>query len=115
RRPDRARAVGHGAAVLTGGRMPPPYRGILFDLFGTVIAFDVGRLPEITIAGERIRSTAGALQDRLAGWIPGVPPEEFWKAVIAVSEEMARARAWDHVELPSRELFRRALERVGCD
>src|SRR5262249_2515102 len=51
----------------------------------------------------------------LAEWVPDVPLAEFWQALIGVSEEMARARAYDHIELPSRERFRRALERVGCD
>jgi FMN phosphatase YigB (HAD superfamily) len=51
----------------------------------------------------------------LAEWVPDVTPAEFWQALLTVSEEMAAARVNDHVELPSRERFRRALERVGCD
>jgi len=47
--------------------------------------------------------------------VPGTTPEEFLRALVTVSDEMARARAHEHVELPSRERFRRALERVGCD
>jgi len=91
------------------------YRGMLFDLFGTVITFDAGRLPELTVLGERVRSTVGGLGDRLADWVPDTSPAEFWRALMTVSETMARVRAEDHVELPSRERFRRALERVGCD
>jgi FMN phosphatase YigB (HAD superfamily) len=37
------------------------------------------------------------------------------EALLSVSEEMARVRVYDHLELPSRERFRRALERVGCE
>src|SRR4029453_17019211 len=46
---------------------------------------------------------------------PGVRPEVFWHALAAVSEETAQRRARDHVEEPSRERFRRALARIGCD
>ena len=91
------------------------YRGMLFDLFGTVITFDAGRLPELTVLGERVRSTVGGLGDRLADWVPDTSPAEFWRALMTVSETMARVRAEDHVELPSRERFRRALELVGCE
>jgi FMN phosphatase YigB (HAD superfamily) len=94
--------------------MPAPYRGILFDLFGTLIAFDRERLPEATVRGERVRSTVGGLTPLLARWMPDVVPDEFLLALVTVSEEMARARADVLVELPSRERFRRALERVGC-
>jgi putative hydrolase of the HAD superfamily len=95
--------------------MRSPYRGVLFDLFGTLIAFEPQRLPELDAGGERVRSTVGALGPLLEEWVPGVSPGEFWRALLTVSEEMARARAYDHVEPPSRERFRRALERVGCD
>jgi len=93
----------------------PKFRGILFDLFGTLVRFDVERLPEIVVEGQRVHSTVGALAAVLAEWCPDVGLEAFWGALRTVSEEMARARVDDHVELPSRERFRRALERVGCD
>jgi putative hydrolase of the HAD superfamily len=92
-----------------------PYRGVLFDLFGTLIRFDAARLPVLEIDGERVHTTAITLADELAAWMPGVGVEELWRALLAVSDEMARARAYDHTELPSRERFRRALERLGCD
>src|SRR5262249_35151838 len=67
------------------------------------------------VAGRRMRTTVGALGTLLAELVPGTSAEEFLQALATVSDEMARARAYDHVELPSRERFRRALERVGCD
>jgi putative hydrolase of the HAD superfamily len=93
----------------------PPYRGVLLDLFGTLIRFDTTRLPTVRIHGQEIRSTVGGLGDVLARWVPGTSPEEFLPVLVTVSDEMARVRAYDHVELPSRERFRRALERIGCD
>jgi putative hydrolase of the HAD superfamily len=94
--------------------MARPYRGVLFDLFGTLIAFDRERLPEAPIRGELVRTTVGGLVPVLARCVPEVSPEQFLEALFTVSEEMSRARLDGHVELPSRERFRRALERVGC-
>jgi FMN phosphatase YigB (HAD superfamily) len=91
------------------------YRGVLLDLFGTLIAFDARRIPEMMVGAECVRTTVGGLTGLLAEWVPDVAPEDFFGALLSVSDEMARARAYDHVELPSRERFRRALERVGCD
>ena len=90
------------------------YRGVLLDLFGTLVHFDARRLPELPVGDERVRTTVGALGPLLAEWVPGVTPEAFWPVLLAVSEEMARARVEQLLELPSRERFRRALERVGC-
>ena len=95
--------------------MPPPYRGVLFDLFSTLILFDRDRLPEMEIGGRRLRTTVANLGDLLARWAPGVTREDFLQSIVTVSDEMARARRDDLVELPSRERFRRALERLGCE
>jgi putative hydrolase of the HAD superfamily len=95
--------------------MPSAWDAVLLDLFGTLLAFEPARLPEIEIEGRRVRSTLGALAPLLADVVPGVSLADAWQALMTVSEELAMARGYDHVELPSRERFRRALERVGCD
>jgi len=92
-----------------------PYRGVLFDLFGTLISFDLTSLPELEVGGTRMRTTIADLGGALAEWAPGVAVPDFVQAILTVSDEMARVRVYDHVELPSRERFRRALERVGCE
>ena len=86
--------------------MPAPYRGVLLDLFGTLITFEPGRLPEMQVGSERVRTTVAGLAASLATWAPGTTPEGFLQALVAVSDEMARGRTSDHVELPSRERFR---------
>jgi putative hydrolase of the HAD superfamily len=91
------------------------WRGVLFDLFGTLIGVESERLPELEIDGRRVRTTVGALGPLLTRWLPGVIPVEFLNILLTVSDEMARARAYDHIEWPSRERFRRALERAGMD
>ena len=50
------------------------YRGVLFDLFGTLIAFDPSRLPELAAGAERVRTTVAGLEALLAEWVPGVGP-----------------------------------------
>ena len=62
-----------------------------------------------------VRTTVGALGTLLAAYAPGVSAEAFWHALAGVSEEMDQRRLREHVEEPSRERFRRALARVGCD
>jgi FMN phosphatase YigB (HAD superfamily) len=94
--------------------MAAPYGGVLLDLFGTLITVDPGRLPELEVNGVRYRTTVAGLGDALAVWVPGVTVEAFARAFLAVSEELARARGTEHVELPSRERFRRALVQLGC-
>lgn len=91
------------------------YRGVLFDLFGTLIAVDGTRLPEMPIGERRVRSTLGGLVDLFAEFAPDATPADVWQAVTTASDELAQARAWDHVEFPSRERFRRALVLLGCD
>jgi HAD superfamily hydrolase (TIGR01549 family) len=88
---------------------------VLFDLFSTLILFDRDRLPEMEIGGRRLRTTVANLGTLLERWAPGVTREDFLQSIVTVSDEMARARRDDLVELPSRERFRRALERVGCE
>jgi len=90
-------------------------RAILLDLFGTLVLPDAERLPVLRIGGSSVRTTLPDLAGLLAHYAPGVDLVAFWHALAGVSEEVARQRARDHVEEPSRHRFRRALARVGCD
>src|SRR5205823_3301523 len=85
---------GRGRAPAIGA-MPAPYRGVLFDLFGTLVGFEAGRLPELEVDGVRHRTTVGGLGPALAEWVPGVALADFALALLAVSDELARARAVD--------------------
>lgn len=90
------------------------YRGVLFDLFGTLVHFDEQRLPAFDVEGRTLRTTVPALMPLLAEILPAVAAGELLLTLRRVSEEMARERI-DHREHPSRERFRRVLERLGCD
>jgi FMN phosphatase YigB (HAD superfamily) len=93
----------------------PRYAGVLLDLFGTLVLAEPERLPVLRIGATSVRTTVGALGTLLAAYAPGVSTEAFWHALAGVSEEMNQRRLREHVEEPSRERFRRALARVGCD
>src|SRR2546426_12074976 len=93
--------------------MPPPYRGVLFDLFGTLVVFEPVRLPEVVIAGAPVRSTIGGLGALLAERVPGASPGAFWQALLTGSEELALAAAPGHREPPARERRRPRPPRVG--
>lgn len=93
----------------------PRYDGVLLDLFGTLVLAEPERLPVLRVGATSVRSTVPALVGLLATYAPGVGPEPFWQALAGVTEDMTRRRLRDHVEEPSRERFRRALARVGCD
>ena len=88
------------------------YRAILFDLFGTVVLFK-RTVPTVMAGGERWRSTLPWLETHLQTELPEVSPGAFISAIMAVTDEMVRARAPEHLEVPSRERFRRGLERLG--
>jgi HAD superfamily hydrolase (TIGR01509 family) len=90
------------------------YRGVLFDLFGTLIHFDDRRLPALDVEGRTLRTTVPSLMPLLADVLPAVAAGELLLTLRRVSEEMARERI-DHREHPSRERFRRVLDRLGCD
>jgi len=93
--------------------VPPPYRGVLFDLFGTLVRFDLTRLPSLELRGRRVPTTIAGLEELLAAVAPGVGGVRFLEALMAVTRELVLERAADHREHPSRERFERALLRVG--
>lgn len=80
------------------------YRAIVFDLFGTVVHFR-GR-PDPAV---------GWLRAAVADVCPGLDFADFRSALGAVSAEITAARGAEHLEVPSRERFRRALARAGGD
>lgn len=86
---------------------------ILFDLFGTLVSIDVSLLPR-TRAGVRERVvTIPEVDLLLARLAPKVAPAVFFAKLEEVSAAMAEEKARrDHVELPSRERFRRTLEQL---
>src|SRR5262249_37984615 len=94
-------------------------RAIFFDLFDTLVRFDRERLPQVEIAGRRVRTTAGHLHPILRTWAPDVTLEAFHTALLESWQEAERRRAVDHREVTAPErfvhLFRcLALDPEGC-
>jgi HAD superfamily hydrolase (TIGR01509 family) len=80
-------------------------RAVFFDLFDTLVRFDRDRLPEVTIAGRIVRSTAGHLHPILRAWSPDLTLETFHKALQESWQEAERRRAIDHREVAAPERF----------
>ncbi len=88
-------------------------RGLLLDLFGTLILPDAERLPVLRVGDASVHCTVPPLGSLIERYAPGVALDDFWRAMVGVSEEMALQRAQDQVEQPSRVRFRRVLARLG--
>ena len=86
--------------------MTRPYRVVLFDLFGTVVHF-VPPPPDAARMYEWLRGPFEQLR-------PDLPFDDFRRALREVSAAMHEGRAPEHREHPSRERFRRALERFDA-
>ena len=89
-----------------------PYRVLIFDLFGTVAHFraQVARGHGYDGVGS---GPLAWLRARVASDLPDVPFDEFVTALFSVTQEIVLARPPEYREVPSRERFRRALERLG--
>src|SRR5580765_1242753 len=84
-------------------------RAILFDLFGTVVHF----APRAPTEGSGFGAPMAWLREAAARELPGVRFEDLLPALMEVSAELVRQRPPEYLEVPSRERFRRAVERVG--
>lgn len=89
-------------------------RAVLFDLFGTLVRFNV-RVPTVRLEGAERRSTMPWLVDAFRRELPRADFEKFLEAITAVTVELIRARPPEYLEVPSRLRFERALVRMGMD
>jgi putative hydrolase of the HAD superfamily len=88
---------------------------VLFDLFGTLLAFDAGALPELDLGDRRVRSTAPLWAALLDDVLPGVGIAAFARALGEVTAALVAARGDGHRETPAVERFRRAIALVRPD
>lgn len=89
-------------------------RALLFDLFGTLVHF-APHVPTVQVAGSAWRTTMGWLRETAERELPEVPFDDLLPMLMRVTEEIVRQRPPDYREVPSRERFRRAVERLGVD
>lgn len=85
------------------------------DLFGTIVFFDIERLPRRVVGNELKIITVAGIDDLLADYAPGTTLEAFHEALVLASAEIAREKSSDRREVPTRERFRRALVTSGAD
>ena len=91
------------------------YRAVLFDLFDTLVAFDRTRLPELTIKGKVVRSTAGQLYEAFHPFAPGIDLGEFVDGLMWSWQEAERLRNEDYREVAAPERLAMLVRRLGFD
>lgn len=91
------------------------YRAVLFDLFDTLVAFDRTRLPELTIKGKVVRSTAGKLYEAFHPFAPGVDLADFVDGLMWSWQEAERIRNEDYREVAAPERLAMLVRRLGFD
>jgi HAD superfamily hydrolase (TIGR01549 family) len=89
------------------------YRAVLFDLFDTLVLFHRDRLPEISVNGRTIRSTAGHLHAAFRDYAPAVELPAFVDALFWSWQEAERIRAEAHQEVTAPQRFDMLFGRLG--
>jgi HAD superfamily hydrolase (TIGR01549 family) len=91
------------------------YRGVLFDLFDTLVLFHRDRLPEVSVNGKTIRSTAGRLHAAFRPFAPTVELPVFVEALFWSWQEAERIRGAGHREVGAPERFGMLFHRLGLE
>jgi HAD superfamily hydrolase (TIGR01549 family) len=89
------------------------YRGVLFDLFGTVALFDRDKLPLFAWNGQTTRSTMGRVRLIYERQMSNVPFAQFFAALSDVSGELANEKTRSLREFSSVYRFTQTLLRAG--
>jgi putative hydrolase of the HAD superfamily len=91
------------------------YRAVLFDLFDTLVLFHRERLPEVSVNGRKIRSTAGHLHAAFQTFAPAVELPAFVDALFWSWQEAERIRGEAHREVSAPERFDLLFGRLGFE
>jgi HAD superfamily hydrolase (TIGR01509 family) len=91
------------------------YRAVLFDLFDTLVWFDRERLPEVSVNGKIIRSTAGRMHEVFRAYAPDVSLAQFVEALQWSWQEAERLRGESHREVAAPERLGLLIGRLGLD
>ena len=89
------------------------YRAVFFDLFDTLVLFHRDRLPEISVNGRTMRTTAGRLHAVFQDYAPDIELSAFVDALFWSWQEAERIRAEAHQEVAAPERFDMLLGRLG--
>jgi len=91
------------------------FQAVLFDLFDTLVLFERDRLPELTVNGRTMRSTAKHLHDALRPFAPEVELGDFVSALTWSWQEAERVRDETHREVAAAARFATLFGRLGLD
>jgi FMN phosphatase YigB (HAD superfamily) len=91
------------------------YQAVLFDLFDTLVSFDRQRLPELSVNGKVMRSTAGKLHEAFRPFAPAVELGDFVDALMWSWQEAERLRNENHREVGAPERLGFLVARLGLD
>ncbi|HYB70768.1 MAG TPA: HAD family hydrolase [Candidatus Bathyarchaeia archaeon] len=91
------------------------YRAVFFDLFDTLVLFHRERLPEVSVNGRVMRSTAGHLHAAFRPYAPGVELPVFVDALFWSWKEAERIRSESHREVAAPERFGMLFHRLGLE
>lgn len=94
---------------------PGPFEAVLFDLFDTLVLFERDRLPELTVNGRTMRSTAASLHEALRAFAPHVELADFVGALGWSWQEAERIRNSTHREVAAPERFQTLFRRLEMD
>ncbi|HEY7204645.1 MAG TPA: HAD family hydrolase [Methylomirabilota bacterium] len=89
------------------------YRAVFFDLFDTLVLFHRDRLPEISVNGRTMRTTAGLLHAAFRDYAPTVELPAFVDALFWSWQEAERIRAEAHQEVTAPQRFDLLFGRLG--
>jgi len=89
------------------------YRAVLFDLFDTLVLFHRDRLPEISVNGRTMRTTAGHLHAAFRDYAPAIELPAFVDALFWSWQEAERIRAEAHQEVTAPQRFDMLFGRLG--
>lgn len=88
---------------------------LVFDLFGTLVFFDNGRLPVEEIAGRPVPQTIANLDEHLARMLPGCEKLDFLRALRRAGKELHDEKVRHGLEVTSDVRFAKALLALGAD
>lgn len=94
---------------------PPRYRAILFDLCGTLMPYDTGQIPVVSIRGQAIRTTTFILYEIFKADHPALSYETFYDQFIAATEGVNARRESENREILSEVRFDTFLNLLGVN
>jgi FMN phosphatase YigB (HAD superfamily) len=89
------------------------YKAVIFDLFNTLVDFDRGQIPVVTVDSREVRTTAGEAFKILAQHAQHMGFETYYHALNAVTKELLAVRERDHLEIPARRRYEMLFDRLG--